>query len=102
MATLFKSLWKNDNPKNFTEIFSFNEKKFKIHVAHHNGDALGFNSNCALYVMLPDGTFSGIIDSRQGGIKYSNLYYSGDLNKIKSVNDNAVKSFKDFVKKVYA
>ena len=102
MTHQIKTLWKNDTPKKFTEIFSFNDKKFKIHVHHHNGNPLGFNSNCALYVMLPDGTFSGVIDSRQCGIDYENMYASDDLSRIKLVNDNAVKRFKDFVKKVYA
>lgn len=101
MALQIKTLWKNDTPKKFTEIFSFNDKKFKIQVIHHNGDPCGFNSNCALYVMLPDGTFSGVIDSHQCGVPYKNLYASNNLSEIKSVNDMAVKCFKDFVKKVY-
>lgn len=101
MTTALKTLWKNDNTKNFTEIFKYNNRTFKIHIEHRNGDPIGFNSNCALYIMIENGTFSGIIDSRECGIKYSNLYYSDNTNEIIKINTQAINEFKEFVKKVY-
>lgn len=102
MADLeFKSLWLHDCPKNYTEIFSYNGRKFRLHIEHSNGDPLGFNSNCALYVMVPDGTFKSVIDNRDAGIKYSNACYNNKLDEVRLINDGIVKSFKEFVAKVY-
>lgn len=106
MAISFKTLWKNDTPKNFTEIFMFNGWKFKVHIEHTNGTPLGFNTNCALYIMIENGTFAKVTDSEECDIQYTNCYFYGDtskeLCKIAEFNKTYVESFKDFIKKVYA
>jgi hypothetical protein len=103
MAQSLKTLFQNTNAKNRIEVFSFNQKKFKIEVRHRNGDPCGFNTNCCLAVMRDDGTFSNIADNHTVGVKYKNLYFLNDNDQsLIDVNDNCIKAFKDFVKKVYA
>lgn len=101
-ASEFKKLWENPNPKMYTLIFEYNSRKFKIHIEHTNGTPCGFNYNCALGIMLPDGTFSNILDNIQAGVEWKNEYTepAGSL-RIKMYNDNAIKVFKNFVKRVY-
>ena len=74
MATEFKKLWENPNPKMYTLIFEcnseYNSMKFKIHIEHTNGIPCGFNYKCALAIMTPDGTFSNILDNILAGIEW--------------------------------
>lgn len=106
MANSFKTLWENDTPKNFTRIFMFNGWKFKVHIEHTNGTPLGFNTNCALSIMIENGTFAKVIDSKECGINYTNCYFysdtSEDLCRIAELNKKYFESFKNFIKKVYA
>jgi hypothetical protein len=98
-----KTLWLNDDPKNYSEYIQFNDRKFKIRIHYTNGDCVGFNSDCALSVMTSNGNFAYIIDNREAGIKFKrDLYYSNNTNEIIESNKNIVKEFKSFIKKVYA
>lgn len=101
--TKFKLLFKNPNSKNYVEIFQYNGKKFKVCVSHRSGSPIGFNSNCSLYIMKDDGSFSGIADNKTIGCKYKNLYVCDDNDiKLIQMNNSCVSAFKDFVKSVYA
>ncbi len=101
-ASEFKKLWENPNPKMYTLIFEYNSRKFRIHIQHTNGVPLGFNYTCALGIMLPDGTFSNILDNIQAGVAWKNEYTEPATSpRIKKYNDDAIKAFKNFVKKVY-
>ena len=98
----FNILWENSNPKMFTRIFKYGDHIFKIHCEHTNGSYLGFNHKCCASIMIPDGTFSHIVDNIIVGVNVKNLYVSADKNQITSENDKAIKAFEDYITKVYA
>jgi len=97
----FKTLWINDNPKNYTEIFAFNGKKFRMHFEHTNGTPCGFNYKCSLDIMVPDGTFHHIMDNLEMGVDWSNSYVC-DPTTCKRENSKAIPAFHKYVEAVYA
>ena len=102
MADTFNILFKNEKPKHFVNIFSFNKKKFMVEIKHYNSTISGFNTNCCLSVMKDDGTFGHIADNRMIGCDYKNLYVLDDTDKrIINVNNKCFNAFKDFIKAVY-
>ena len=105
MATTIEKLWSNPDPKNYTEVFKFNGWKFRIHIAHTNGDACGFNYKCSLSVMKADGTWGDILDNRMAGVSWANMYIHDkvkDKKLIEANNKPAIDAFKKYVKAVYA
>lgn len=97
----FKTLWVNDNPKNYTEIFAFNGKKFRMKFEHSNGTPCGFNYKSSLAIMTPDGTFSNLIDNHDVGIIWTN-HYVGESTRCKTENDRVAFAFRKYIKAVYA
>jgi hypothetical protein len=104
MATSsIKTLWLNDDPRNYSEYVQFNDRKFKIRIRYTNSTCIGFNADCALSIMTSNGSFTSIIDDRQAGIKFDQmLCYSTNINELIEANKNIIKEFKNFIKKVYA
>lgn len=85
--------------KNYMLIFKFNERKFRIRIEHSNGAPCGFNYKCCLAIMIPDGTFSNLVDNRDLGINWENQYV---LTHIEAQNNlRAETAFKNYVEKVY-
>lgn len=97
-----KVLYEVKTLKNFMRIFEYHDHKFKIKIQHRNGTPLGFNYNCCLMIMAPDGTFKDVVDSRMLECGYMNRYVldEGDY-RLKEINDKAIKAFYDYVKAVY-
>lgn len=86
--------------KNYLQIFKYNGKKFRIKILHENGTPCGFNCKCCLSIMLPDGTFSNLVDNNDLQVKWESQYF---LNIIEKTNNERVeKAFKDYVEKVYS
>ena len=69
-----KVLYEVKTLKNFMRIFEYHDHKFKIKIRHRNGTPLGFNDNCCLMIMTPDGTFKDVVDSRMLECGYMNRY----------------------------
>lgn len=85
--------------KNYMQIFKFNGRKFRIQIEHSSGMACGFNHECCLAIMLPDGTFSNLVDNHDLGINWENQYM---LVHIQAQNNSmAETAFKNYVEKVY-
>lgn len=85
------------------EVVEHNGKKFLIYTLAENGYPLGFNSNCCLKVMTPDGNWANVVDNRQIGLSYrqDDIYYSRDALTKKRIIDECVKEFKNYIKAVY-
>lgn len=97
-----KILWEIKSPKNFTRIFEYHDRKFKIKIRHRNGDPIGFNDNCCLMIMVDDGTFKNVTDSRETECGYRNEYVCDENDYcIKEVNDKAIKAFYKYIESVY-
>lgn len=97
----FKTLQVNGDPKNYTEIFTFNGKTFRMHFEHTNGTPSGFNSKCCLDIMTQDGTFQHIIDNIEMGAPWSNKYTS-DFTACDRENYMVILAFREYVEAVYA
>lgn len=86
--------------KHYIQVFRYNGKKFRIRIDHENGKPCGFNYKCCVAIMLPDGTFSNLVDNNDLQVTWENQYYLRICEK--SNNERAEKAFKDYVEKVYA
>lgn len=86
--------------KNYLQIFRYNGKKFRIRIIHENGTPLGFNSKCCVAIMLPDGTFSNLVDFNDLQVKWENQYFIEHPDILN--NKRVEKAFKEYVEKVYA
>jgi hypothetical protein len=50
--------------------------------------------------MLPDGTFSNLVDCSDLGVRWQNQYFIQNIDP--ENNKRAIEAFKDYVKKVYS
>lgn len=106
MNTLFKNIKHGTDYKGFTttsfyEVFSFNNKKFRIKIDITEGDPLGYpNPKCHLSIMDSNGAFAVICDDRDIGARYKNNYRDNEIHQEMSIED-CVKDFKNFVAMVY-
>jgi hypothetical protein len=97
-----KLIYNNGSQTNLTKVYEWNGRKFRIRCKHENGTPLGFNSNCALYVMTSDGLWKGIADNHELNVKWENLYYSFTDDPRKGIENNrAVAAFIEYLKEVY-
>ena len=97
-----KLIYNNGNRANLTEVYEWNGRKFRIRCKHVNGTPLGFNSNCALYVMTSEGVWKEIADNHDLNVEWSNLHHSDTNDPRKGIENNrAVAAFIEFIKKVY-
>lgn len=85
--------------KNYMQVFRYNGKKFRIRIEHTNGKPLGFNYKCCVGIMLPDGTFSNLVDNQDLNISWENQYYIQHIEKRN--NEKAENAFKEYIEKVY-
>lgn len=97
-----KLIYDNGDCANLTKVFEWNDRKFKVRCKHKNGTPLGFNSNCALYVMTSEGVWKEIADNHDLNVEWSNLHHSDTNDPRKGIENNrAVAAFIEFIKKVY-
>ena len=107
MKTLYKQInvaVESGRTSTHYEVFEHNGRKFLVIVRAGSGDCLGFNSDCCLKVMTSDGDWSGVVDNRLIGVKFEkdNIYYVRDKVELKkSLLNEPVKAFKDYVQKIY-
>lgn len=106
MNTLFKNIkhgtdYKGFATTSFYEVFSFNNKKFRIKIDINEGDPLGYpNPKCHLSIMDSNGVFAVICDDRDIGARYKNNYRDNEIHQEMSIED-CVKDFKNFVAMIY-
>lgn len=86
--------------KLYMQVFRFNGKKFRIRIEHSNGSPCGFNYKCCVAIMLPDGTFSNLVDNYDIKASWENQYCIQHIDK--KVNERAEKAFKEYIEKVYS
>lgn len=97
-----KLIYNNGNQANLTEVYEWNDRKFRIRCKHDDGTPLGFNSNCALYVMTSEGVWKGIADNHDLNVRWKNFHDSYADDPLKGIeNDRAIAAFIEFIKKVY-
>jgi hypothetical protein len=100
MATM-NCIYSVDNPKNFMKVYEYCGHKFRINCTHRNGNPVGFNTNCCVHIMKPDGDWGRLEDNYSLNTKWKNLYYCDDVVKIKTENDRVLKAFLEYIKRVY-
>ena len=93
----FKTLWANNNPNDYTEIFTYNGHKFQLHILNMNT-----SMGTAILYIMQGGVFQQVIGNKQIGLKskVNCPLYTSDFV---SVNNSRIADvFKDFVVAVYS